>query len=348
MMYHGVTWSVLTVMLLAASWAAFGVVSGTAASVIVLLLAAVCLVRASWWTGSVRVAAVVAGLSAVVGLVLEARRSAKESVHCVQCANHLRQIGMAVRNYWDARGCHPPACSYDEAGHPMHSWRLFLKPYLDASATLGATNLNEPWDSPSNQKHLAGRQIVYQCPADKAAWVPRSTATSYVAIVDARTLAQPGKVRGTSEKRTGQSSDAFLVVEMANSGIQWAEPKDIAFDEVRTLQSLAAKRPHVRDNGYFYCKTPVANALLVQGDRVFVFPCDTRASVLAGLSKMQDVLPAEEPSIETKRRGKDRGPDFFEEELRVDWLHVVGLPVWTFAMGLLVYGGVVGLRRRGL
>jgi hypothetical protein len=238
----------------------------------------------------------------------------------------------------------------------MHSWRLFIKPFLDASATYGFTNLNEPWDSLSNQRRLADRQIAYQCRADKTAWVPDSTATSYVAIVDKRAIWQPAKARrpnqeGTGQKLTQQVADAFLVVEMANSGIPWAEPKDINFDDVPALKSLATKCSHARDNGYFYCKTPVANAVLIQGERVFVFPWDTRASVLTRLVRPQDLLPAEEPSIETKRRrGKDRDPSsqLFEEELRVHWPHLVGLPVWIVAVGLLAYQGIVASRRGGV
>src|SRR5207248_683551 len=74
----------------------------------------------------------------------------------------------------------------------------------------------------------------------------------------------------TDQKLPNQAADAFLVIEMHDSGIQWTEPKDIDFDDVPALMSIAAKSSHAREHGYFYCKTPVVNAVLVQGDLVFV------------------------------------------------------------------------------
>ena len=65
MNYGAIRSILLTVTLLSASWAAFGAVSGTAVSAILFASAAYFLVRESRWTRSIRIAAVVLGLSAV-------------------------------------------------------------------------------------------------------------------------------------------------------------------------------------------------------------------------------------------------------------------------------------------
>ena len=79
--------------------------------------------------------AVLIGLAAAVGLVLHATKAARETARSMACERNLRQIGIAVRDYWDAFGRYPPACTYDKSGQPMHSWRLLILPFMDATPT---------------------------------------------------------------------------------------------------------------------------------------------------------------------------------------------------------------------
>jgi Protein of unknown function (DUF1559) len=352
MNYGAIRSILLTVILLAASWAAFGAVSGTAVSAILLASAAYFLVRESRWTQSIRIATVVLGLSALVGLLVPAVNAAREAARSLRCENRLRQIGIGVRAYWDYHGCYPPTCTYDKSGRPLHSWRVLIKDFL--SSIPDQYNYTEPWDSPSNRQFLANRHLafIYQCPTDEAARAPDSAATSYVAIVGKKATWRRGKAESpdhesTDQKLPNQAADAFLVIEMHDSGIQWTEPKDIDFDDVPALQSIAAKSLHTRDHGYFYCKTPAVNAVLVHGDMVFMFPWDSRTSVLTGLLPPQELLHPEDPSIETHRFSKG-DLQLFQEELRVNWPHLVGLPVWIVAVALLSYQGIVTSRRLGV
>jgi hypothetical protein len=127
---------------------------------------------------------------------------------------------------------------------------------------------------------------------------------------------------------------------MSNSGIHWTEPKDVCFDDLQALQSLAANRPHTRYNGYFFCKTPAMNAVLVYGDMVLIFPWDSTTGVLSGL------LPAEEPRTRTGHDPKyDPFSQLYVEELRIHWPHCIGLPVWIVACCLLFFR--VTRRRHG-
>jgi hypothetical protein len=355
MNYGAIRSILLTVILLAASWTAFGTVGGTAVSVILFVLAAGFLVRESFWTRSRRFAAVFLGLSAVVGLLVPGVNAAREAARGMQCENRLRQIGIAVRNYEDVYGCYPPTCTYDKSGRPLHSWRSLLKEFM--SPIPDRFNYNEPWDSPSNRKLLADRDLafIYQCPTDKAAHAAGSTATSYVAIVGKRAAwrhrtAESPNHESTDQKLHDQAAEVFLVIEMANSGIQWTQPKDIDFDDVPALLSLAAKSSHARDHDYFSCKTPGVNAVLVHGDMVFVFPWDSRTSVLTGLLPPEELLlpPEELRKIEMARGKYDPYSQLRREELRVHWPHLVGLPVWIVAVALLSYQGIVASRRLGV
>jgi uncharacterized protein DUF1559 len=350
-MYWGAIRSLLLIVtLLSASWAAFGAVSGTAVSAILVASAVYFLVKKSRWSGSIRVAAIFLGLSALVGLAVPAVNGAREAAHGMQCENQLRQIGIAVRAYWDEHGCYPHTCTYDNSGRPMYSWRLLIKEFLVPIPH--KYDYNEPWDSPGNRSRvLLDHRLahLYQCPADQAACTPGSTLTSYVALIGKRAPLRYGKFETTDQEL--RSPSPFLVIEMADSGIQWSEPKDIRFDDLQALQSLAAKCPHTRDNGYFFYKSPAVNAVLVNGDMVLMFPWDTKTSVLTGLLPPRELLlpPEELRRIEKNRLDKSNVYyDRFQEELRVNWPHVVGLPVWVVAVALLAYQRIVASRRVGV
>jgi hypothetical protein len=334
----------LVLVVASASWAAFGTVGGTAVSAILLALAV------QFWAGKshrprlLRAAAAILGLAALICLLVPAVNAARETARCSQCKNNLKQIGLALRNYWDTWGSFPPTSTYDESGRPMHSWRLLIKPYLDSSATYDSCNLNEPWNGASNRRLLAHREYIYQCPADPTAWAPDCTTTSYLAVVGRRAAWRWNRPETPEEGDLHrQSADTFLVVEMADSAVQWPEPKDVRFNDIPALRSLAAKSPHARNNGYFYYKTPALNAVLVHGDMLFIFPWDSTTGVLTGL------LPPEKPRI-----GAERGPKYdpfsqlYREELRINWFHSIGLPVWIVAVWLLARSaGMYGISPSG-
>jgi len=332
MNYGAIRSILLTVILLFASWAAFGAASGTAVSAILFALAAYFLVRESRWTRSIRVAAVWLGISALVGLLLSAVPSAREAARCMQCVNHLKQIGMGVRVYHDVHGCYPLPCTRDEAGRPMHSWRLLILPYFTSRNVDGNYDRNEPWDSPSNRKALAEFRHVYCCPTAQG-WPPPSTTTNYVAVVgrtpDWRHV--DGSQKNLDSQQ--QKADTFLIVEMANSPIQWSEPKDIYLDDRSALRSLIADSPHRRSNGYFFRKTPAMNAVLIDGDIMFLFPCDSTPNVLTSLTAL---LPPDDAKA-ARKHDKDIFDGLYTEELPIHWPHCIGLPVWIVSLGLLFY-----------
>jgi hypothetical protein len=331
MNYAAIRSILLTVILLSASWAAFGAVGGTAVSAILFVLAACFLVRESRWTRSLRIAAVVLGLSALVGLLVPAVMAAREEARCMQCSYMLKQIGAGVRNYYDNHGCYPLPCTRDKAGRPMHSWRVLVLPYF-SSCNEHEYDLNEPWDSPRNMKAFEPYQHVYCCPTAQS-WPPRSGTTNYVAVIG-RTSAWHRSYMSQKDPDTQQQkAETFLIVETANSEIQWTEPKDISVDDLPALRSLIANSPHRRNNGYFFHETPAMNAVLVDGDMMFRFPHDSRPNVLTIL---KNLLP---PPPSMAKRTKDNFLDdaYPEEPPAIHWPHCIGLPVWIVSLGLLFY-----------
>src|SRR5437763_12052995 len=79
---------------------------------------------------------VIAIIGVLVALLLPAVQMARESARRTQCANHLRQMGLAVQNSESANGCLPPFCIRSQ----WPSWAALVLPYLEAS------NLSQQWD----------------------------------------------------------------------------------------------------------------------------------------------------------------------------------------------------------
>jgi prepilin-type processing-associated H-X9-DG protein len=141
------------------------------------------------------------------------------------CARNLGEIAKALLQYELDHGQLPPAFIADKDGKPMHSWRVLILPYLDQVALYKTYHFDEPWDGPNNRKLHSIPMPIYQCPSDGAG---SPTTTSYVAVVGAGT-AWPGATSTKLTDFTDGPSETIMLVEMANSGIHWMEPKDLDF-----------------------------------------------------------------------------------------------------------------------
>jgi hypothetical protein len=213
---------------------------------------------------------------------------------------------------------------------------MLIRQDLDCSTVSATYNFNEPWDSPNNRTVLGKDHWGYKCPADDAACAEDSTLTSYVAVAGTNAASWFGRTTAGGDGDPEKAA-TFLVVEMVDSGIPWLEPKDVASDDLLTLQSLAARGPHWRDNGYFFRETRGINALLLDRNMIFLLPCDSRPNVFGALSP-----PEKKESVQrdpNSQRLKPSGTVWrrSEEQLEIHWPHAIGLPVWLVAVGLLAY-----------
>jgi hypothetical protein len=142
------------------------------------------------------------------------------------CKNNLHLIGLALHNYHDLYGCFPPAYIADERGRPMHSWRVLILPFIDQAPLYNLYRFDEPWDGPNNSKFASVRIPIYQCPADVEEREEPTNWTSYVAVIGPHTCwpgTEPIKLRDVSDG----ADKTLLVVEVANSGIHWMEPREL-------------------------------------------------------------------------------------------------------------------------
>ncbi len=227
----------------------------------------------------------------------------------VRCMVNLREIGIALLKYENHKGYFPPACFVDAQRRPLHSWRTLLLKELGYRELYEKIRFDEPWNSPHNSQFHNEVVDVFFCPSDvtKRNWKKLPVMTSYVAVIGKNT-AWRGDGRVSKDDIIDDHQVTVLLVEIANSGIHWMEPRDLHLDQMApTINSTTGKgiSSHHRDG-------PMA--FFVDGS-VRQLPVSTKATTLGKGLVVNDgpVKPKEQPKWKSLRPGSD-GPLFRERQ----------------------------------
>ncbi len=210
--------------------------------------------------------------------LLPAQRGARPAARRSQCKNNLKQIGLALHNYHETFGSFPPAFIADASGRPMHSWRVLILPYLDQAPLYNEYRFDEPWDGPHNRKLGDTVLQVFNCPSeDHGGKGGPSAMTDYVAVVGPETMWPDRGAVALGDVRDG-ASNTLQVVEVANSGIPWIEPRDLHVVQMApTINSKSGQGISSRHVGG-------ANALMADGSVRFISENLSAADLLAWLT----------------------------------------------------------------
>jgi prepilin-type processing-associated H-X9-DG protein len=171
---------------------------------------------------------IVLGIGILVFLLLPLYSGAPQATKRAACQNNLHQIALALRGYHDTYKCFPPAYLADKNGKPMHSWRVLILPYMGERNLYDQYRLDEPWDSPNNRRISDLAVGLYQCPSQPDSKDPT---TNYMMVVGPRTVSDGSHGRKIADITDGLH-DTIMLVEVADSGTWWAEPRDLSFDQV--------------------------------------------------------------------------------------------------------------------
>jgi prepilin-type processing-associated H-X9-DG protein len=143
-----------------------------------------------------------------------------------QCRSNLRVLGIAMHAYHDAFGSFPPAYLADRNGRPMHSWRVLLLPFMDHRDLYQTYRFDEPWNGLHNQLLASRMPEEFRCPAD----TDSRSDTSYFVVIGPRTVF-PGAAPVRIKDITDGTVNTILLVEAADSGVNWLEPRDSSYEE---------------------------------------------------------------------------------------------------------------------
>jgi prepilin-type N-terminal cleavage/methylation domain-containing protein len=116
---------------------------------------------------------VIAIIGTLVGLLLPAVQSARESARRQGCSNNLKQIGLALLQHHEARGSLPAGytSAFDLAGNdtgPGWGWAARILPYLEQGQLFAGIDFNQPIESAAAVVRTA---VVptFLCPTDAVA-----------------------------------------------------------------------------------------------------------------------------------------------------------------------------------
>lgn len=161
--------------------------------------------------------------------------SAKVDAYRSRSINNLKQIMLAMHNYYDTFQ-HMPSDSYDEDGKPLLSWRVHILPFLDQVALYNQFHLDEPWDSEHNRKLIHTVPAQYTTPVDQA--LATEGRTRYLRpLGEGLPASKEGELK--FQDITDGTSNTLAVVEVpaANAAI-WTRPDDFKVDMTFPIQSM--------------------------------------------------------------------------------------------------------------
>ena len=116
---------------------------------------------------------VIAIIAVLVAILLPAIQQAREAARRSQCANNLKQFGIALHNYHEAHGMFPLGINpsvYDSGA--TYAWRGFsahtmLLPYMDQAGIYNQLNFNLLYDAAPNNSAIVRKRIAsFICPSD--------------------------------------------------------------------------------------------------------------------------------------------------------------------------------------
>jgi prepilin-type N-terminal cleavage/methylation domain-containing protein/prepilin-type processing-associated H-X9-DG protein len=119
---------------------------------------------------------VIAIIAVLVGLLLPAVQKVREAANRAKCQNNLRQICLAIHNYYDSFSQFPPGWDFTSSwGTEAH-----LLPYLEQDNVFRMIDFTKSIDDPANAAVLPINISMFLCPSDGDNPVPSlGGATSY-------------------------------------------------------------------------------------------------------------------------------------------------------------------------
>jgi prepilin-type N-terminal cleavage/methylation domain-containing protein len=104
---------------------------------------------------------VIAMIAILIALLVPAVQKVRAAAARIQCANHLKQIGLAALNFESFNKGLPPRC---QNWVPYSGWSVFILPYIEQEPLAKIYNYNLNFWDPGNATAVATPLAVFSCP----------------------------------------------------------------------------------------------------------------------------------------------------------------------------------------
>ncbi len=127
--------------------------------------------RNRWAFSLIELLVVIGIIGLLVALLLPAIQAARESARRSQCANNLRQIGVALQTYEGSNRSLPSGYISEFTSNgtdtgPGWGWAALLLNNLEENSLRGQLQLDRPIEDPANAENRVRLVTVYLCPSD--------------------------------------------------------------------------------------------------------------------------------------------------------------------------------------
>jgi prepilin-type N-terminal cleavage/methylation domain-containing protein/prepilin-type processing-associated H-X9-DG protein len=123
---------------------------------------------------------VIAIIAVLIGLLLPAVQKVREAAARLRCRNNLKQLGLAMHSYHDARGYLPPGITTWLNGEDAaHTGFTYLLPYLEQGNVFRQFDLTKQWYLRPNYAPVAVEIPVLYCPSNRTGGSMDLTAEIY-------------------------------------------------------------------------------------------------------------------------------------------------------------------------
>lgn len=114
---------------------------------------------------------VIAIIGILIGMLLPAVQQVRAAARRTACANHLRQIGLALQNHHSAHMEFPagvtdwrPFFGSDGSNRNL-AWSVFLLPFMEQQNVFDRLDLSLPYDHPANADAGSAEIQIFLCPS---------------------------------------------------------------------------------------------------------------------------------------------------------------------------------------